>query len=271
MAAREHYVRPSCHSMEPVNGNMQSTWLSIMMEEAVYIRVSDTYLFYCKEVWMTDPPDCDQEYIKIKMHGYGKMNQVEKPWVTHFRWLITGPSIGMTQCKYDEFMFVLHDTHGRLIMWAVIFPDDVVYGGSQTKILKDALEWYAPLSGMTEVGTLDMLLGLEREMAKESELGKYLRSLDTPFHGTHAKCGMIYHEGFHWPNVFNNDLNDEASVPVSSDEASASSEDEHGTKGDCVRVDAANPDFGWGVAVSSNDWVLTQVSDGGMQWAAKQE
>ena len=43
--------------------------------------------------------------------------------------------LGMVQCKSDPCLFVKHDTNKILVLWAVTYINDVVYGGlkSETK------------------------------------------------------------------------------------------------------------------------------------------
>ena len=119
----------------------------------------------------------------------------------------------MTQCVRDKSMFHLHDIDGSLVLWAVTFLDDVVYGGSEKGILEDAAARYLPLHGLTKVGELDMLLALRHEMQVERYDGDYMRELrhemrEQPRLGvymqnmhavkaTHAKVGELYHEAFH--------------------------------------------------------------------------
>ena len=41
----------------------------------------------------------------------------------------------MKQCKTDPCLFVKHDKNNRLILWAVTYIDDVVYGGLKSETI----------------------------------------------------------------------------------------------------------------------------------------
>ena len=139
-------------------GDKEECWLSIMLQNATYTQISNEYCSYCESRGIEPPPT--RYPFKIRMAGYDQMDQEEKPWVKRFKWLITRPYVGMIQCARDKYMFRLHDIDGSLVLWAVTFLDDVVYGGSEKRILEDAAARYLPLHGLTKVGELDMLLGL---------------------------------------------------------------------------------------------------------------
>jgi hypothetical protein len=139
-----------------------------LLEEEVYIEIPELYYEYCEARGIEPPP---KGYVfKLMMGQYGLV-QVARAWVKRFQWIITREKLGMKQCKTDPCLFVKHDKNNRLILWAVTYIDDVVYGGlkSETIKLKKQVTEYVTI---TEIGKLDVHLGVNY-MLKADDLGPY--------------------------------------------------------------------------------------------------
>ena len=67
--------------------------------------------------------------------------------------------MGWCNGKPIPVLFVKHDRNNRLILWAVTYIDDVVYGGlkSETTKLKKQVTEYVTIM---EIGKLDVHLGV---------------------------------------------------------------------------------------------------------------
>jgi hypothetical protein len=148
--------------------DVEAAFLNALLEEEVYIEVPEMYYEYCEARGVEPPP---KGYVfKLMMGQYGLV-QVARAWVKRFQWIITRDELGMKQCKTDPCLFVKHDKNNRLILWAVTYIDDVVYGGlkSETVNLKEQVTKYVTI---TEIGKLDVHLGVHY-MLKGDELGPY--------------------------------------------------------------------------------------------------
>jgi hypothetical protein len=148
--------------------DVEAAFLNATLEEEVYIEIPELYYEYCKARGIEPPPE---GYVfKLRMDQYGLV-QVARAWVKRFQWIITRKELGMKQCKTDPCLFVKHDKNGRLILWAVTYIDDVVYGGlkCETVNLKKQVTEYVTI---TEIGKLDVHLGVHYAL-KADKLGPY--------------------------------------------------------------------------------------------------
>jgi hypothetical protein len=185
----------------PINEvpDMESAFLCAMLEEAVYTEISETYCNYCETRGIEPPPR--GHAFKIKADEYGQMLMLQ-PWVRRFRWFITGKP-GMVQCKTDKSLLTKHDKNGKLILWAVTFIDEVVYGGSQseTNDLKNQAVGHV---NIVEIGKLDMHLGVHNSLEAgeyTSYFGYSIAQYMAKMYSTEAihvkHAANIYNETFH--------------------------------------------------------------------------
>ena len=106
--------------------DVEAAFLNALIEEEVYIEIPELYYEYCEARGIEPPP---KGYVfKLMMGQYGLV-QVARAWVKRFQGIITRKELGMVQCKTDPCLFVKHDNNNRLVLWAVTYIDDVVYGG----------------------------------------------------------------------------------------------------------------------------------------------
>jgi hypothetical protein len=200
VASSEHRGRFGARTQSMI---LEEDWLSEMLQEAVYTRVSDQYATFCVTS-QRERPNFAGVPLKIKMTGYDQMPiPEEKPWVKRFKWFITRPDFGMTPSALDENLFVLRERNGAVCLWAVTYTDDVVYGGDNTHFITSGIAQYEHLCGVQEIGTLSLSAGLRPDQltASNEDFHNYIRSMGST-EATHIKYGPIYHEALHWPNGF---------------------------------------------------------------------
>ena len=108
----------------------------------------------------------------------------------------------MLQCETDLCLFTKHDANKKLILWAVTYIDDVMYGGMEsetTSLKKQVTECIA----ITEMGRSDMHLGVHH-LLKGNKCGsfkcpmkKYIKNMNNK-EATHVKhAHNIYNGTFH--------------------------------------------------------------------------
>jgi hypothetical protein len=156
--------------------DVEAAFLNARLEEESYIEIPELYHEYCEDRGI-DPPSKDHVF-QLTMGQYGLV-QVARAWVKHFQWIITRKELGMVQCITDPCLFVKHDTNGRLILWAVTYIDDVVYGGlkRETRRLKQQVTSHVTI---TEIGKLEVHLGVHYLLSVD-ELGPYFECSMTKY------------------------------------------------------------------------------------------
>jgi hypothetical protein len=109
----------------------------------------------------------------------------------------------MVQCKTDNSLLTKHDKNGKLILWAVTYIDEVVYGGSksETNDLKNQAVGHVDI---VEIGRLDMHLGVHNSLEAgeyESHFGYSIAQYMAKMYSTEAihvkHAANINNETFH--------------------------------------------------------------------------
>ena len=175
-----------------------------MLDVTVY-RLYTTEYNYCCRARGIDLPSGDYPFRAAP-------GTATEPWVKNFEWFIK-MKLGLQHHKHDRNTFVKYDQFGNLVAWAVLYTDDVVYGGWDQE-LEDMRIGAQNYVTMSEVGKLDMHVGMGNLFHSNTYTIPVRQSIRRFMHSMyrkeayHAKfTHRMYHEPLHYQSTRQEDEN----------------------------------------------------------------